>query len=131
MIKNIKHFLPIILGLSLGFVSCSQMELNIEEETPKNTKEEEVWTLKVEAGDKGDAVTKALSMNTDGTIKSEWVQGDEIQVHKYLDNGQLTLVSNIGTLSAETSGLHTTFSGSLTSVEGLCVGTKLRLSYPD
>ena len=127
---NIKHFLPILLGLSLGFVSCSQMELDVKEETPETT-EEEVWTLKVEAGAKGDADTKALSMNPNGTIKSEWEQGDEIKVYKYLDNGQLSLVSNIGTLSAETSGEHTTFSGSLTSVEGLSVGSTLRLSYPD
>ena len=131
MKKNIKHILPIMFVLSLGFVSCSQMELNIEEETPETVVEEEVWTLKVEAGEKGDAVTKSLSLNDNGTIKSEWVQGDEIKVHKYLDNGQLSLVANIGTLSAETGGEHTTFSGSLTSVEGLSVGSKLRLSYPD
>ena len=68
MKKNIKHYLPILLGLSLGFVSCSQMELNIEEETPETVVEEEVWTLKVEAGAKGDADTKALSMNPNGTI---------------------------------------------------------------
>ena len=130
MRKSIKYYLPIVLGLGLGMASCSRMELDIKEEKPVTT-EGEVWTLKVEAGEKGDAVTKALSLNTDGTIKSEWTQNDEVVVHKYLDNGQLTLVANIGTLSAETSGAHTTFSGSLTSVEGLSVGTKLRLSYPD
>ena len=128
--KNSKLILPVLLGLSLGFVSCSQMEEDIKGETPE-TAAQEVWTLKVEAGDKGDAVTKALEMNTNGTIKSEWTQNDEVVVHKYLDNGQLTLVANIGTLSAETGGEHTTFSGSLTSVEGLSVGSKLRLSYPD
>ena len=131
MKKNNKHILPILFVLSLGFVSCSQKELDVKEETPETVVEEEVWTLKVEAGEKGDAVTKALSLNDNGTIKSEWVQGDEIKVHKYLDNGQLSLVANIGTLSAETGGEHTTFSGSLTSVEGLSVGSKLRLSYPD
>ena len=131
MKKNNKRILPILFVLSLGFVSCSQMELNIEVETPETVVEEEVWTLKVEAGEKGDALTKALSLNDNGTIKSEWVQGDEIKVHKYLDNGQLSLVANNGTLSAETGGEHTTFSGSLTSVEGLSVGSKLRLSYPD
>ena len=131
MKKNIKHFLPIILCLSLGFVSCSQMELNIEEETPETVVEEEVWTLKVEAGDKGDAVTKALSMNSDGTIKSEWVENDVIIAYKYLENGMLYLSEPVGSLTAETSGLHTTFSGSLTSVEGLAVGTKIRLTYPN
>ena len=121
-----------VLLLGLGISSCGKIEQIIEKETPENVvEEEEVWTLKVEAGDKGDAVTKALSMNTDGTIKSEWVQGDEVKVYKYLDNGQLSLVANIGTLSAETGGEHTTFSGTLTSVEGLSVGSTLRLSYPD
>lgn len=128
--KNSKLILTVLLGMSLGFVSCSQMEEDINGDTPVVT-EGEVWTLKVEAGDKGDAVTKALSLNDNGTIKSEWVQGDEIKVHKYLDNGQLSLVANIGTLSAETSGAHTTFSGSLTSVDGLSVGTKIRLTYPN
>ena len=123
-----KNFKLAFWVLCIGLVSCSKAELNIDEETPDS---QEVWTLKVEAGGKNDAATKALSMNTDGTIKSEWMQGDAVVVHKYLDNGQLTLVANIGTLSAETSGVHTTFSGSLTSVEGLSVGTKLRLSYPD
>ena len=122
-----KIFKLVFWGLCIGLVSCSKAELNIDEETPDS---QEVWTLKVEAGGKNDAATKALSMNTDGTIKSEWKQGDAVEVHKYLDNGQLTLVANIGTLSAETSGVHTTFSGSLTSVEGLSVGSKLRLSYP-
>ena len=130
MKKNIKHFLPIMLGLSLGFVSCSQMELDIKEETPETT-EEEVWTLKVEAGAKGDADTKALSMNSDGTIKSEWVENDVIIAYKYLDNGMIYLSEPVGSLTAETSGLHTTFSGSLTSVEGLAVGTKIRLTYPN
>ena len=121
-----------VLLLGLGISSCGKIEQIIEKETPENVvEEEEVWTLKVEAGDKGDAVTKALSMNTDGTIKSEWVQGDEVKVYKYLDNGQLSLVANIGTLSAETGGEHTTFSGTLTSAEGLSVGSTLRLSYPD
>ena len=123
-----KIFKLVFWGLCIGLVSCSKAELNIEEETPDTKKD--VWTLKVEVGEKGDAVTKALSMNPDGTIKSEWVLGDSVEVHKYLDNGQLSLVAKIGSLSAETSGLHTTFSGSLTSVEGLSVGSKLRLSYP-
>ena len=122
--------MPLLLGL--GFVSCSQMELNIEEETPETVvEEEEVWTLKVEAGEKDDAVTKALSMNTDGTIKSEWMENDVILAYKYQDNGMLYLAEPIGSLSAETSGLHTTFTGSLTSVEGLAVGTKIRLTYPN
>lgn len=128
--KNSKLIIPVLLSFSLGFASCSRMELDIKEEKPETT-EGEVWTLKVEAGAKGDADTKALSMNPNGTIKSEWAQGDAVKVHKYLDNGQLSLVANIGTLSAETSGAHTTFSGSLTSVNGLSVGSKLRLSYPD
>ena len=131
MKKNIKHILPILFVLSLGVVSCSQMELNIEEETPETVVEEEVWTLKVEAGEKGDAVTKALSLNTDGTIKSEWVQNDVIIAYKYLENGMLYLSEPVGSLTAETSGLHTTFTGSLTSVEGLAVGTKIRLTYPN
>ena len=123
-----KIFKLVFWGLCIGLVSCSKAELNIEEETPDTQKD--VWSLKVEVGEKGDAITKALSMNPDGTIKSEWVLGDEVEVHKYLDNGQLSLVAKIGSLSAETSGVHTTFSGSLTSVEGLSVGSKLRLSYP-
>ena len=128
--KKSTLIMPLLLGL--GFVSCSQMELNIEEETPETVvEEEEVWTLKVEAGDKGDAVTKALSMNTDGTIKSEWVQNDVIIAYKYLENGMLYLANPVGSLTAETSGLHTTFTGSLTSVEGLAVGTKIRLTYPN
>lgn len=129
--KNSKLIIPVLLSLSLGFASCNKIDEIIEEETPNTVAEEEVWTLKVEAGEKGDAVTKALSLNDNGTIKSEWTQNDEVVVHKYLDNGQLSLVANIGTLSAETSGAHTTFSGSLTSVDGLSVGSKLRLSYPD
>ena len=130
MKKNIKHILPILFVLSLGFVSCSQMELNVKEETPETT-EEAVWTLKVEAGAKGDADTKALSMNPNGTIKSEWVQNDVIIAYKYLENGMLYLSEPVGSLTAETSGLHTTFTGSLTSVEGLAVGTKIRLTYPN
>ncbi|MBQ7468569.1 MAG: hypothetical protein IJS75_06910, partial [Bacteroidales bacterium] len=128
--KNSKLILTVLLGMSLGFVSCSQMEEDINGDTPVVT-EGEVWTLKVEAGDKGDAVTKALSMNSDGTIKSEWVENDVITVYKYLDNGMLYLAEPVGTLKAETSGLHTIFSGSLTSVEGLAVGTKIRLTYPN
>ena len=130
MKKNFTHFLPVILGLSLGFVSCSQMELDVKEETPETT-EEEVWTLKVEAGAKGDADTKALSLNDNGTIKSEWVENDVIIAYRYQDNGMLYLAEPIGSLRAETSGLHTTFSGSLTSIEGLAVGTKIRLTYPN
>lgn len=130
MKKDVKHFLPILLGLSLGFVSCSQMELDIKEETPETT-EEAVWTLKVEAGDKNDELTKALSMNDNGTIKSEWVENDAIIAYKYLDNGELYLASPVGTLTAEKSGAYTTFSGSLTSVEGLAAGTKIRLTYPN
>ena len=108
------------------------MELDIEKETPETVvEEEEVWTLKVEAGEKDDAVTKALSMNTDGTIKSEWVENDVIIAYKYLENGMLYLANPVGSLTAETSGLHTTFTGSLTSVEGLAVGTKIRLTYPN
>lgn len=128
--KNSKLILTVLLGMSLGFVSCSQMEEDINGDTPVVT-EGEVWTLKVEAGDKGDVVTKALSMNSDGTIKSEWVENDVITVYKYLDNGMLYLAEPVGTLKAETSGLHTIFSGSLTSVEGLAVGTKIRLTYPN
>ena len=123
-----KIFKLVFWGLCIGLVSCSKAELNIEEETPDTQKD--VWTLKVEAGGKNDVTTKALSMNTDGTIKSEWTQGDCIIAYKYLDNGALYLAEPIGSLSAETSGVHTTFSGSLTSVEGLSVGSKLRLSYP-
>ena len=130
MKKNIKHILPILFVLSLGFVSCSQMELDVKEETLETT-EETVWTLKVEAGAKGDADTKALSMNPNGTIKSEWVQNDVIIAYKYLENGMLYLSEPVGSLTAETSGLHTTFTGSLTSVEGLAVGTKIRLTYPN
>ena len=137
--KNSKTIISASLCLCLCFASCGKVEQIIEEEAPVIEEEttdpvvaeEEVVTLKVEAGEKGDAVTKALSLNDNGTIKSEWTQNDEVVVHKYLDNGQLTLVANIGTLLAETGGEHTTFSGSLTSVEGLSVGSKLRLSYPD
>lgn len=121
-----------VLLLGLGISSCGKIEQIIEKETPENVvEEEEVWTLKVEAGEKDDAVTKALSMNTDGTIKSEWVQNDVIIAYKYLENGMLYLSEPVGSLTAETSGLHTTFSGSLTSVEGLAVGTKIRLTYPN
>ena len=88
-----KNFKLAFWVLCMGLVSCSKAELNIDEETPDSPKE--VWTLKVEAGGKNDAATKALSMNTDGTIKSEWTQGDAVEVHKYLDNGQLTLVANM------------------------------------
>ena len=131
MKKNKKHILPILFVLSLGFVSCSQKELDVKEETPETVVEEEVWTLKVEAGEKGDAVTKALSLNDNGTIKSEWVENDVIIAYKYLENGMLYLSEPVGSLTAETSGLHTTFTGSLTSVEGLAVGTKIRLTYPN
>ena len=121
-----------VLLLGLGISSCGKIEQIIEKETPENVvEEEEVWTLKVEAGEKDDAVTKALSMNTDGTIKSEWVQNDVIIAYKYLENGMLYLANPVGSLTAETSGLHTTFTGSLTSVEGLAVGTKIRLTYPN
>ena len=72
-----------VLLLGLGISSCGKIEQIIEKETPENVvEEEEVWTLKVEAGEKDDAVTKALSMNTDGTIKSEWVQNDVIIAYK-------------------------------------------------
>ena len=125
MKKNIKHILPILFVLSLGFVSCSQMELDVKEETPETT-EEEVWTLKVEAGAKSSADTKALSLNDNGTIKSEWVQNDVIIAYKYLENGMLYLSEPVGSLTAETSGLHTTFTGSLTSVEGLATATASR-----
>jgi len=126
---NCKFIVAALLGLSLALVACSPVELNIEEQVPDTNND--VWTLKVEAGEKNDAVTKALSMNTDGTIKSEWVQNDKVVVYKYLDNGMLYLAEPVGTLTAETSGLHTTFSGSLTSIEGLAVGTKIRLTYPN
>ena len=129
--KNSKLIIPVLLSLSLGFASCDKIDEIIEEETPNAVAEEEVWTLKVEAGEKGDAVTKALSLNTDGTIKSEWVQNDVIIAYKYLENGMLYLSEPVGSLTAETSGLHTTFTGSLTSVEGLAVGTKIRLTYPN
>ena len=129
--KNSKLIIPVLLSLSLGFASCNKIDEIIEEETPNTVVEEEVWTLKVEAGEKGDAVTKALSMNPNGTIKSEWVQNDVIIAYKYLENGMLYLSEPVGSLTAETSGLHTTFTGSLTSVEGLAVGTKIRLTYPN
>lgn len=129
--KNSKLIIPVLLSLSLGFVSCNKVDEIIEEETPNTVAEEEVWTLKVEAGEKGDAVTKALSLNDNGTIKSEWVQNDVIIAYKYLENGMLYLSEPVGSLTAETSGLHTTFTGSLTSVEGLAVGTKIRLTYPN
>ena len=128
--KNSKLILPVLFGLSLGFFSCSQMEEDIKGETPDTTADE-VWTLKVEAGEKGDAVTKTLSLNDNGTIKSEWVQNDVIIAYKYLENGMLYLSEPVGSLTAETSGSHTTFSGSLTSIEGLEVGTKIRLTYPN
>ena len=112
-------------------MTCNKVDEIIEEETPNTVVEEEVWTLKVEAGEKGDAVTKALSLNDNGTIKSEWVQNDVIIAYKYLENGMLYLSEPVGSLTAETSGLHTTFTGSLTSVEGLAVGTKIRLTYPN
>ena len=89
--KNSKLIIPVLLSLSLGFASCNKIDEITEEETPNAVAEEEVWILKVEAGEKGDAVTKALSLNTDGTIKSEWTQNDEVVVHKYLDNGRDTL----------------------------------------
>ena len=104
--KNSKLIIPVLLSLSLGFASCSRMELDIKEEKPETT-EGEVWTLKVEAGAKGDADTKALSMNDNGTIKSEWVQNDVIIAYKYLENGMLYLSEPVGSLTAETSGLHT------------------------
>ena len=129
--KNSKLIIPVLLSLSLGFASCNKVDEIIEEETPNTVAEEEVWTLKVEAGEKGDAVTKALSLNPNGTIKSEWVENDVVLAYKYQDNGMLYLAEPIGSLSAETGGLHTTFSGSLTSVEGLAVGTKIRLTYPN
>ncbi len=129
--KNSKLIIPVLLSLSLGFASCNKVDEIIEEETPNTVAEEEVWTLKVEAGEKGDAVTKALSLNDNGTIKSEWVENDVILAYKYQDNGMLYLAEPIGSLKAETGGLHTTFSGSLTSVEGLAVGTKIRLTYPN
>ena len=129
--KNSKLIIPVLLSLSLGFASCNKVDEIIEEETPNTVVEEEVWTLKVEAGEKGDAVTKALSLNDNGTIKSEWVQNDVIIAYKYLENGMLYLSEPVGSLTAETSGLHTTFTGSLTSVEGLAVGTKIRLTYPN
>ena len=129
--KNSKLIIPVLLSLSLGFASCNKVDEIIEEETPNTVVEEEVWTLKVEAGEKGDAVTKALSLNPNGTIKSEWVENDVVLAYKYQDNGMLYLAEPIGSLSAETSGLHTTFAGSLTSVEGLAVGTKIRLTYPN
>ena len=124
-----KIFKLVFWGLCIGLVSCSKAELNIEEETPDTQKD--VWTLKVEAGGKNDVTTKALSMNADGTIKSEWVQNDAIIAYRYLENGMLYLAEPVGTLTAETGGEHTTFSGSLTSVEGLAVGTKIRLTYPN
>lgn len=123
-----KIFKLVFWGLCIGLVACSKAELNIEEETPDA---QEVWTLKVETGANNDASTKALSMNTDGTIKSEWTQGDAIMAYKYLENGMIYLAEPIGSLAAETGGEHTTFSGSLTSVEGLAVGTKIRLTYPN
>ena len=124
---NCTYIVAALLGLGMALAACSPVELNVEEKASDTNND--VWTLKVEAGEKNDAVTKALSMNNDA-IRSEWTQGDTVEVHKFLDNGQLTLGAKIGSLSAETSGAHTTFSGSLNSVEGLTVGSKLRLSYP-
>lgn len=121
--------LLVLTGLSLALIACSRLEIDNEEITPASPENEE-WILKVEAGQRDDALTKALSLNTDGTIKSEWQKNDEVIVYKYLENGVLYLVSSVGTLTADTDGAHTTFSGSLTSVDGLAVGTTLRLTYP-
>ena len=126
---NCKYIVAALFGLGMALAACSPVELNVEEKAPDTNND--VWTLKVEAGEKDDAVTKALSMNSDGTIKSEWAQNDTIIAYKYLDNGMLYLAEPVGTLKAETSGLHTTFAGSLTSIEGLAEGTKIRLTYPN
>ena len=65
--KNSKTIISASLCLCLCFASCGKVEQIIEEEAPVIEEEttdpvvveEEVWTLKVEAGEKGDAVTKA------------------------------------------------------------------------
>ena len=63
MKKNNKHILPILFVLSLGFVSCSQKELDVKEETPETVVEEEVWTLKVEAGEKASKVKAVVDVD--------------------------------------------------------------------
>ena len=113
------------------WTGCQEKEEDIVKEEP--VKEAlQLFTLTVQAVK--DVDTKALELVEDeygSHLKAYWVDGEKVAVYKY-DNVSYTY-SYLGKLTVdanETDPQYATLSGTLDSVEGVTVGTKLSLLFP-
>ena len=115
-----KALFRVIAAFSLLAVFSCAKEIEIDV-TPVETSEQvsgvQSYTMSIVAG-KGEPDTKALSLS-DGTLSATWAEGDEVIVYK----GD----AQVGTLSARSSGVSTTLSGTITGTIG--AGDILTLSF--
>ena len=122
ILTNLRTLVALIVtGVALS--ACSGDDENIESPQPSQPVEPQVYTMTVNAT-KGDGtansrMTRALSLNG-STLNATWTAGDVVKVYNSSD-------TELGTLTAQSSGVSTTLSGSLSPAPS--VSEELTLKY--
>ena len=117
MKTRILHFVIAAISLLAAF-SCSE---NLEQvvKPVEQTPQDKTYTMTVVAS-KGEVNTKALSLDG-STLNATWAQGDVVSVYK----GE----TEVGTLTARSSGPSTTLQGSLNDTTTVVVDDEFTLKF--
>ena len=113
-----------LLGAGLLVLAgCQKEPFEEPEEKPA---EQEEWILTLEASKGTD--TKALNLETNGSITASWTTGDQVAV--FLKGGATESLGNLTATVNPSLNTNATLAGSLTSVTGVTNGSTLTLLYP-
>lgn len=127
-------------ALMVGLTACSGSdETIIDELTPATTDAPKIYTMTVTANKVCDDATRALSLGgSEGkTLIATWTKEDAVQVYHVSNPGTMYEIESTipdGTLTAQSSGATTTFTGKFTESYTPAAGDVLRLRflpYPD
>lgn len=113
-----------LLGAGLMLLAGCQKE---PFEEPKEKKvEQDEWRMTLEAVKGAD--TKALNIETDGSLSATWTTGDQVAV--FLKGVAAESLGNLTATVNPTLNTKATLAGALTSVTGVTGGSTLTLLYP-
>ena len=120
--KKLLQIWVIVTLVIMGLTACVKISETHDEESRISTVDNQVWSVRIDAA-YGEGQTKALSLVTGG-IQATWIANDKVYVITQFGLD----VSHKGELTAESSGTHTTFSGTLEGT--FAVDDLLYLYYP-
>ena len=125
-----KKYFAFLMMVAAALVGCSQEEQPNVVEQPEVIEQPETpttYTMTVTATKSNDALTRALSLGNDGsTLNAMWKAGEKIQVAS--PNLETNSIEEIGTLTAQSDGTTTTFTGTLDKAP--TEGYNILLTYP-